>query len=257
MTDQTEDAYLLLARIAGLEAGIDTLLQQKAALQTEVDVLRHCNRWQATRITEQAQQLSATAARIGMLELAVIENHRWHQQYDDHDGYPGSALEQTNVAALSLANDDELDQRVADWHEGRAGQGQELHEYLGLTWAEYAARFSPWPPGTTDKQIRHYLVGPLRPTPEEPTMTDDTEQSPVHRALLEHLDHLLINLLPFCHGEATAQVLAAGLMTVKTLRDLALIENAEVLSLAARVRAVCEAHDPELKAFFDDVQPPE
>lgn len=39
-------------------------------------------------------------ARISVLSAALRENHEWHQQYDEHDGYPDSALEVTNTNAL-------------------------------------------------------------------------------------------------------------------------------------------------------------
>lgn len=35
-----------------------------------------------------------------------------------------------------LESHDEIDQKVAKWHAG-AGDGHELHEYLGWSWAEY------------------------------------------------------------------------------------------------------------------------
>lgn len=34
---------------------------------------------------------------------AAEANHKWHQDYDDHGGYPGSDLETTNVAAIAAA----------------------------------------------------------------------------------------------------------------------------------------------------------
>ncbi|MNG07450.1 hypothetical protein D3C84_907500 [compost metagenome] len=45
--------------------------------------------------------LATALERILVLEAAVRENHEWHQAYDEY-GYPGSALEQTNRAALNL-----------------------------------------------------------------------------------------------------------------------------------------------------------
>lgn len=33
---------------------------------------------------------------------------------------------------------DEVDDFVEDWHEGRKGIDQELHQYLGMTWEEYS-----------------------------------------------------------------------------------------------------------------------
>lgn len=45
-------------------------------------------------------QLHDALARIATLEAAVRENHEWHQAYTDVDGYAGSGLEQTNLAAL-------------------------------------------------------------------------------------------------------------------------------------------------------------
>lgn len=98
--------HLQRAKIAGLEAGVDALQRQKAALQVEVDVLRRCNGWQAAKLIKQAQQLN---------QLSPI---------------PEAA---------------DLDQRIEDWHESRAGIDQQLHEYLGLTWAEYVDWISPLP----------------------------------------------------------------------------------------------------------------
>ncbi|MBD9415877.1 hypothetical protein IB234_15045 [Pseudomonas sp. PDM16] len=42
-------------------------------------------------------------ARISVLAAALQENHEWHQQYDEHGGYPGSALENSNAHALADA----------------------------------------------------------------------------------------------------------------------------------------------------------
>jgi hypothetical protein len=33
--------------------------------------------------------------------------------------------------------DDEIDDLIERWHQG-AGERQELHEFLGMTWSEYA-----------------------------------------------------------------------------------------------------------------------
>ncbi|MEN1834285.1 hypothetical protein AAIM60_15475 [Pseudomonas lijiangensis] len=33
--------------------------------------------------------------------------------------------------------EEEIDQFVEDWHEGRQGADIELHEYLGMSWEEY------------------------------------------------------------------------------------------------------------------------
>lgn len=221
--DQEEDPFLLRATIAGLEAGTDALRQKNA--------------WQATKIIEQARELNVAAARIGMLEAALIENHEWHKRYDEHDGYGESGLEQTNLAALRSHYSPDLDQRVADWHEGRTESGRTLHDFA------YVSN----PNSSANKNMLDL----------DKHLTDIPERSPVHNALRVHLDHLLNNLLPICHGEGPAQVLAASLVTVQTLRDLGLIDPAEVQTLTAHVRAVCEAHDPELKAFFNDIQPPE
>lgn len=38
---------------------------------------------------------------ITILEDAVQANHEWHQQYDDIDGYPDSALEEQNTKAFA------------------------------------------------------------------------------------------------------------------------------------------------------------
>ncbi|HBX56323.1 hypothetical protein [Pseudomonas sp. UBA2684] len=42
---------------------------------------------------------------------------------------------------LCLSGDvlaEEIDKCVEDWHEGRAGGDQELHDFLGMNWDEYA-----------------------------------------------------------------------------------------------------------------------
>lgn len=42
---------------------------------------------------------------------------------------------------LCLSGDvlaEEIEEFVEDWHEGRAGADQELHEFLGMNWDEYA-----------------------------------------------------------------------------------------------------------------------
>lgn len=38
------------------------------------------------------------------------------------------------------ANSEEILNKTEEWHLG-AGEGLELHEYLGLTWSEYADMF--------------------------------------------------------------------------------------------------------------------
>jgi hypothetical protein len=43
------------------------------------------------------------AGLVEALVAAVQANHDWHQQYDDQGGYPDSALEEQNIAALSTA----------------------------------------------------------------------------------------------------------------------------------------------------------
>lgn len=35
------------------------------------------------------------------------------------------------------ALEEEIEQFVEDWHEGREGADMELHEYLGMSWEEY------------------------------------------------------------------------------------------------------------------------
>lgn len=64
-------------------------------------VLQRRNDWQAERIVHLARAANDDADRILELEDALRENHAWHQVYDEY-GYPGSALEQTNRAALGL-----------------------------------------------------------------------------------------------------------------------------------------------------------
>jgi hypothetical protein len=44
-------------------------------------------------------------------------------------------------ATLQVRFNEVLSQKIADWHEGRAGLDQPLHEYLGISWAEYADWF--------------------------------------------------------------------------------------------------------------------
>lgn len=45
-----------------------------------------------------------------------------------------------NFVELCLKGDaleEEIDQFVEDWHEGRKGIDMQLHEYLGMNWEEY------------------------------------------------------------------------------------------------------------------------
>jgi hypothetical protein len=68
----------------------------------DLATLQQHNLWQGWRIVEQAREANQYLDRIRGLEDAVRDNHEWHQNYDEHGGYPGSALEQTNRAALGL-----------------------------------------------------------------------------------------------------------------------------------------------------------
>lgn len=46
-----------------------------------------------------------------------------------------------NFIELCLKGDvltDEIDDFVQDWHDGKAGADQELHEFLGMRWEEYS-----------------------------------------------------------------------------------------------------------------------
>jgi hypothetical protein len=120
-----------LAKIAGLEEWVENLQLDRAGFKATAGVL--------------AAELRRAEDRIAVLEAAVRANHEWHRAYDEHGGYAKSGLDQTNLAALYAQADPERDQKIADWHEGRAGLDQELHEYLGLSWAEYAQWASPRP----------------------------------------------------------------------------------------------------------------
>lgn len=57
-----------------------------------------------------ALQLRLTTAdqRVDDLVAAVRANHEWHKLYDEHDGYSGSAIYQTNIEAMNPAVDAEL-----------------------------------------------------------------------------------------------------------------------------------------------------
>ena len=47
------------------------------------------------------QQLAESREREGRMREAVRENHQWHLDYDEYDGYLESALYETNMAALA------------------------------------------------------------------------------------------------------------------------------------------------------------
>lgn len=49
-----------------------------------------------------------------VLQATVKENHEWHERYDDHGGYPDSALHQANSAAL----EHELPEPLVPWPNG-------------------------------------------------------------------------------------------------------------------------------------------
>ena len=76
-----------------------------------------------------------------------------------------------------------------------------------------------------------------------PRATAQPARGPVYAALLEHLDHLLDNLLPLASVNGALQILAACRGTIRTLHDLDLIDLAEVETLLDRVHEAYRAHD--------------
>ncbi|MGO0630814.1 hypothetical protein ACTORR_12380 [Pseudomonas sp. SAR267] len=63
-----------------------------------------------------------------------------------------------NFVELCLRGDvltDEIDDFVEDWHEGREGVDQDLHEYLGMSWEEY----SVW---STNPSMLPYILSARR-----------------------------------------------------------------------------------------------
>lgn len=46
---------------------------------------------------------------------AVRENHQWHLDYDDIDGYAGSALCETNMAVLATENEKRAQLRLVGY----------------------------------------------------------------------------------------------------------------------------------------------
>lgn len=65
------------------------------------------------------------------------------EEWVDNLQLENAALNLKLAALYTPPSQPDLEQRIADWHEGRAGAGQELHEYLGMTWAEYADWLKP------------------------------------------------------------------------------------------------------------------
>jgi hypothetical protein len=75
-------------------------------------------------------------------------------------------------------------------------------------------------------------------------MTTPEDRGPVDTALLEHLDHLLDHLLPLASDDGALQILNQGRATVRTLRDLGLIDEAEHDALLDVVHGAYRAHSP-------------
>jgi hypothetical protein len=73
----------------------------------------------------------------------------------------------------------------------------------------------------------------------------DQDRGPVYTALLEHLDHLLDHLLPLASDDGALQILTAGRATVRTLRDLGLIREAEHEALLDVVHAAYRKHNKD------------
>ena len=43
------------------------------------------------------------------------------------------------MCLTGAASESEIDDFVDQWHDGEAGKGQDLHEFLGMTWEEYSS----------------------------------------------------------------------------------------------------------------------
>lgn len=71
----------------------------------------------------------------------------------------------------------------------------------------------------------------------------DADRGPVYNALLEHLDHLLDDLLPLASDHGAFQILTAGRATVRSLQDQDLISQAEADALLDRVHGAYRDHD--------------
>lgn len=75
-----------------------------------------------------------------------------------------------NFVELCIKGDilsEEIDEYVLEWHEGRAGENQELHEFLGLSWDEY----SLW--STTPSMLEFILSARKRGTSFEEELSRD------------------------------------------------------------------------------------
>lgn len=149
----------------------------------------------------------------------------------------------------------EIDQRVEDWHEGRAGADQTLHDFLGMSWPEYSLWVTQ-PSALTDKQIRHHLLGALR-LPEELTMPgvirvpDDPHLDPRDplQVKTRELDKLsetvaLMERVQTPLGAAFVLGMAGG--RLNTMQSLGLLTGAEHAELREAIKAQFDERWPDL-----------
>lgn len=73
----------------------------------------------------------------------------------------------------------------------------------------------------------------------------DLDRGPVYPALLEHLDHLLTNLMPLATDLGAFQILTAGRATVRSMYGQGLIDDTEAETLMDRVHTAYRNHDSD------------
>lgn len=87
MTFDEDERYAAMAKVAGLQA-LKITEQGRRLLEADA------------QIAGLQEWIDNLQMRVRVLESAVRTNHEWHKLYDELDGYPGSAMEQINHAAL-------------------------------------------------------------------------------------------------------------------------------------------------------------
>jgi len=119
------------------------VLKSGLGLEKEIDITAHCAvmfeisyiidfRDDRFLFQEETSEADVELSQEG-LQSILDDLHRAEIQFSDEPITKNFA----QLVAGGEANPEELDDFVGKWHDGE-GRNQELHEYLGLKWEEYA-----------------------------------------------------------------------------------------------------------------------
>lgn len=94
---------LFQAFLALVKDAVAALNAKLAADAGPVEVQVHPHGQASPAQGEELLKAARSISAFPLLVEAVEANHKWHQDYDDYGGYPGSELEAQNLAAIALA----------------------------------------------------------------------------------------------------------------------------------------------------------